>query len=176
MTTRTLADAIQAEGLSGTAAEIRTAFVADVTIATDSTAYTWSGLSEKLVTAGVDPMVIAGMGSVVNSLPRGDMLDRMLSSGGVNFAGPVVRAQLAAAAQSAPQYAEVIGAMLAIGVTTGPRWQRAGLDALPSESDITAAIAEIDRVTTLRAMIATINTAIVDGETVDAVRQQIAGE
>lgn len=142
MTTRTLADAIQAEGLSGTAAEILTALVADVTIATDSTAYTWSGLSEKLVTAGVAPMVIAGMASVVNAIPGGDMLDRMLSSGGVNFAGPVVRAQLAAAAQSAPQYADVIEAILSIGITTGPRWRRAGLALLPSESEIQVAMDE----------------------------------
>lgn len=140
----TLADAIQIEGLTGTAAEIRTAFAADVTVSTDSTAYTWSGLSEKLVTAGVDPMVIAGMASVVNALPGGDMLDRMLSSGGVNFAGPVVRAQLAAAAQQSPEYATVIAAMLAIGATTGPRWQRAGLQSLPTEQQIQAALNTIE--------------------------------
>lgn len=138
-----LANAIQAESLSGTAEQIKAALQVDVTLRTDGTSYTWSGLSEKLVENGVDPQVVAGMGAVVGSLTGGDMLDRMLSSGGVNFAKPVIREMLAAAAQAAPQFATVITAMLSIGIATGPRWQRMGLPALPTDDDIAAAVDSI---------------------------------
>ena len=84
-------------------------------------------MAEKLIAAGVDATTVAGLDTVLVTLPGGSMLDRMLSSGGVDFTGPVVRASLAAIAQFKPDYAGIINAMLGIGVQTGPRWQKPSL-------------------------------------------------
>lgn len=172
MTSRTLANAIQREGLTGTAAEIRAALAAEV-IGTDSTRRDWTYVSGLLLTAGFTGEQVDAFYNGLQLMPGGVSLRAAMLSSGADFSLEPIQAGIDAARGQLGPLADVL---LSIGKPRVPRWQRLGLHSLPSESDITAAIAEIDRVTTLRAMIATINTAIVDGETVDAVRQQIAGE
>lgn len=170
MTSRTLADAIQAEGLSGTAEEIRSAFNSDVALPFNTELWTYNGVATQFGTSAAE-----GLGAAIKAAGL-EVAYITYATIGFDLSLDQTQEQLETLGNAVPELANLCATMKAIGRPLAKRWQRVGLESLPSESDITAAIAEIDRVTTLRAMIATINTAIVDGETVDAVRQQIAGE
>ena len=74
------------------------------------------------------------------------MLDRMLSSGGVDFSLDDMQASLELAIDGLDAAPETYGvtlsvlqALMAIGVKRGPRWQAEGLNAPPSEEDVAKA-------------------------------------
>lgn len=117
---------------------------ASIVIATDSTAYTYSGLAEILAAANVDQSILLAPQTFVKSLIGGQALDVCLSSGGVNFSLPGIREILQAnlAANPAPTaiVAAAINAMLNQGVQTGTYWQSCGLP-VPSTTDIANALA-----------------------------------
>jgi len=141
-----LSMAILAHDLTGSAAEIVKAFGETVEVSRDATAYTWSGVNDRLVNMGVDPLTVVGWNVAVDALPGGSMLSLMLSSGGVDFTGPFIRQQLTAVKQVAsPEVAEVLYALLSIGITMGPLWRKAGLSSLPTEAEVESALAEIDK-------------------------------
>lgn len=116
-------------------------------LSTDSTAYTWSGTNERLGQLGLPLEVLAGWDSVLIGLPGGSMMDRMLSSGGVNYTLPDIRAGLQAVLDANPgeSVAAVITALMEIGVRHGPRWQSYGgvISAEPTLDSIAAARATI---------------------------------
>lgn len=140
-----LATAIQSEELSGSAAEVLDALLEEVVVSTDSTAYSWSGVNEKLLELGVAPEVVAGWDTALAEIPGGSMLDRMLASkGGVNLANPVIQSQLEAVkAVAAPEAATLLVALQAIGVRRGPRWSKY-VEAEPDEAAVTAALTEVE--------------------------------
>lgn len=153
-----LRDVLQLAEYSGLTDQQALDRLLEVTVlATDPTAYTWSGTNERLGQMGLPLEVLAGWDSVLIGLPGGAMMDRMLSSGGVNYTLPNVRAGLQAVLDANPgeSVAAVITALMEIGVRHGPRWQAydGAITAEPTLESIAAA----------RATIAT-----------DAVRQQLA--
>jgi hypothetical protein len=112
----------------------------------DTTAYTWSGTNERLGELGVVPQVRAVWDTVITQFPGGTMLDRMLSSGGVNYAREDVRQQLQATIdgldltdQQQAIAAVVLEALLRIGQPVAPRWQKVGLGAEPTGQQVAEA-------------------------------------
>lgn len=109
-----------------------------VVIRTDPTAYTWSGLGEKLALAGVDVATLVSLPTLVANMPGGAMFDKCLSSGGFDFSSPFNREALTAGlAGASPEATGLINAMLAIGVVSGTRWQSFGIDP-PTVANIAA--------------------------------------
>lgn len=111
-----------------------------VVVSTDQTAYTWAGLSDKLTQNGLSLNLVAGLDAIVTALPGGTMLDRMLSSGGVNFASAAIQGQLKALLPSLTgDSATVVQAMIDVGVTYGKRWEGLGITQ-PTAADVQAAM------------------------------------
>ena len=87
-----------------------------VEISRDSTPYTWSGITEKLVMHGVPPTELVQLMSGIDQLPGGSVLDKCLSSGGFDFSNDVNRATIKSFEVNEPEWAvNVLNAMLAIG-------------------------------------------------------------
>jgi hypothetical protein len=113
----------------------------------DKTAYTWSGVNQQLAKMGVPIEVRSAWDTVVGTLPGGTMLDRMLSSGGVDFSLDDMQASLQHAIDGLDDQSEtyevtksVLEALKAIGVLFGPRWRKFGLTEEPTLQGIEAAI------------------------------------
>jgi len=126
-----------------TDAEAVARLLEEVELPPDTTAYTWSGTNERLGELGVDAQVRAVWDTVITQFPGGTMLDRMLSSGGVNYAREDVRQQLQATIdgldltdQQQAIAAVVLEALLRIGQPVAPRWQAVGIDSEPTEQQI----------------------------------------
>lgn len=113
---------------------------ATVVVATDSTAYTWAGLGEKLVANGLDPAIVMNARPLVQAItPGGITLDGVLSSGGFDLSSAINRALIASAGVTAPPDAvALLTAMLSIGITNGPRWTTStnGISTQPTLSEI----------------------------------------
>jgi hypothetical protein len=132
-----------------TDAQAAAAMAEVIALPDDNTAYTWPGVNVKLGEQGVSAEVRAGWDAIVTTLPGGTMLDRMLSSGGVNFALPDVQGLLsqtltglqAIESPTAEQTLaiSVVQALIKVGKPTAARWKALNLEALPTESEITAA-------------------------------------
>ncbi len=142
-----LRDTLQlAEFLALSDADALAALLLQVEFPADTTAYTWSGLSEKLLAAGIDPMLLVNLDALLTSLPvGGTMFDKLLTSGGVDFSLAGIRTQIAinqAQAISADQQT-VLAACLLIGIPVGPRWQRDGIPEEPTLESIAATRATI---------------------------------
>lgn len=165
----TLADAIQFAGLTGTAAEIRTALGQIVDLPQCTDLWSYNGVARRYGT-----QLAEGFGAAIKAAGLEVAYIRYATTG-FDLSESETQGQLDQLAAINHRFADLCNSLKEIGRPKQPRWQQYGLNALPSEADITAAITEIARVAELRAMIATINTAIVDGTSVDAVRQQIAG-
>lgn len=147
-----LATAIQSLGLTGTSAEIRTAFGASGTPITDNTSYSLSGLAAALAIQGVDAMILVALRNHIRTLPvGGDTLEGFLiagggTSGGVDCSRADIRYQIVVNQSHPSTTAEqqaILAAMLLVGSTPRTKWEQAGLDALPEESDIAAAQTQI---------------------------------
>jgi len=124
-----------------TPAEIVTALGETVSLSYDTTAYTWSGLYDKLAIAGVSPEQMNGLESMVRALPGGIVLANSLASGGVDFSREDLQQQLAAIADSqSAEIATLLGIVQRIGRPVGPLWKKLGLDELPSIEDVQAVI------------------------------------
>lgn len=114
-----------------------------VVIRTDPTAYTWSGLGEKLALAGVDVATLVSLPTLVANMPGGAMFDKCLSSGGFDFSSEFNRGALSSGLHGAsPERTALINAMLEIGVVHGQRWTNYDCQP-PTLEDITAARARI---------------------------------
>jgi hypothetical protein len=116
---------------------------ATVTLSTDSTPYTWSGLGIKLLAIGVSGSIVMNARSLIQAVtPGGAMLDGCLSSGGFDCSSDENRALISAAGVSAPPDAvTLINGLLSIGKTTGSLWQSC-CGSQPSLSDVTTARAQ----------------------------------
>lgn len=127
-------------------ADALAALLLQVEFPADTTAYTWSGLSEKLLEAGIDPMLLVSLDALLTSLPvGGTMFDKLLTSGGVDFSLAGIRTQIAIN-QSLPISADqqiVLAACLLIGLPVGPRWVRDGIPEEPTLESIAEARATI---------------------------------
>lgn len=144
-----LATYLRASSITGTAAEVLTALNTTTVIRTDPTTYSLVGVGKELQKIGVNIAYLVDMRAHIRTLPiGGDTLEGMLltaggSAGGVDFTDESVRYQLAANLQhpsiTAAQAAIVQG-MLDVGITSGPIWQKAGLEEQPSEADVQAAL------------------------------------
>ena len=122
-----------------TDSQVVSALNADVDGSGDQTPYTWSGLTEKLIYAGVNAGVIFNLRTVLLSLPGGSVFDACLASGGVNFGNAANRALLSASKSGADSATQaLIDSILSIG-SPRKKWQVSGLNSLPSESDVVAA-------------------------------------
>ena len=111
-----------------------------VALPDDTAAYTWAGLSDKLQADGLSMTLLGSLDSIVTALPGGTMLDRMLSSGGVNFASAAIQGQLTQILTGVTgDVATVVSAMLKVGKPTAARWESLGLTTIPTESDVAAA-------------------------------------
>ena len=117
---------------------------ATVTISTDSTAYTWSGIGIKLLELGVSASIVMNARTLVQNIsPGGAMLDGCLSSGGFDFSSSENRALINGAGVTAPPDAvTLLNAMLQIGIQTGHLWQTC-CASQPSLSDVTSARSQI---------------------------------
>lgn len=132
-----LASAIQSLGLSGTAAEIRTALNADVAMPHDRTLWTYNGVAQAFGSEAAEgiaqAIAAAGLPTAVT----------VYAARGFDLSLDQTREQLDEIATGVPALAQVCVALKAIGRPTAKRYATAGLDALPSEVEITAALAEI---------------------------------
>lgn len=137
MTARTLADAIQIEGLTGSAAEIRAALDVDV-FTPDNTRRDWSYVSGLLLSAGVTAQQIDAFYTGLESITGGISLRAaMLSTTKADFSLPEIQAGIEAARAQLGPIADILKG---IGGSTSKRWQRCGLSALPTEVEVQAAI------------------------------------
>lgn len=165
-----LATAIQSLGLSGTAAGIRTAFDADVDLPHDHTLWTYNGVA---TTFG--PQAAEGLAQAMTAAGLTTAV-MVYASRGFDLSLDLTRQQLDAIAAGVPALAEVCASLKAIGRPTTKRYAYAGLNSLPSEAEITAALAEIsiaekcDYVTGIL-----IPAARADGKTWDEIKTLIAG-
>lgn len=136
-----LRDVLKLDDFAGkTAEEVHDLFGETVELVRDSTAYTWSGVNEQLAGLGVDVMVLAVWDQALPSIPGGPMLANMLNSGGVDFTGPLIRAQLQSVAAGAdPSIQAVLAALLEIGIRHG-EWWRLWFDSIPTVEEIQSAL------------------------------------
>lgn len=148
-----LATVIQQLGLTGKPAEIVKAFDATVELSRDSTSYSLSGLAFKLASLGVDPMILIELRRHVRDLTiGGDTMEGLLltgggAAGGVDFSLDMIRFQVGANLQqpsTTDAQKAILAGMLAIGVRSGPQWQKSGLPGLPSEDECKIALTQID--------------------------------
>ncbi len=119
----------------------------------DSTAYTWSGIGQKLIRnfiasqmAQEDPPNPAGcspdnwfeFNANINTIVGGPTLYNCLNSGGFDFSDSLNRAQIQSMEIVEPPWAvAVLEAMLAVGAPVQkPNWQTLGLEAQPELGDI----------------------------------------
>lgn len=179
-----LAAIIQSLGLSGTAAEIRTALNADVELSRNSTPQSLAGVADRLAAQGLDVSILIGLRNHIRTLPvGGDTMEGLLltgggTAGGVDFTLPTVRGQIAYnqghPATTAEQQA-ILAGLLLIGITPGKQWQKSGLESLPSEAEITAALAQLAFAEWAESAIQTLRAGI-NGEQTDiaAYKQMIA--
>lgn len=132
-----LATAIQSLGLTGTAAEIRTALNVDVDLPHDHALWRYVGVAETFGDEAAEgigaEMRAAGLVSAADSYAHP----------GFDLSLDKTREKLDAIAANAPPLAQVCAALKAIGRPTAKRYATVGLNALPEESEITAALSEI---------------------------------
>lgn len=148
-----------------------------VEMARDSTPYTWSGVNNRLAAMGVSLEVITTWGSAVASLPGGDMMERMLSSGGIDFSLDLIQAALSAAKEGANgPTTQLLTLLQAIGVQTGPRWQKFGLPAEPTLQQIDDAKQVIENTRWVTHVVNEIlNPGLSEGKTIDELKALVAG-
>lgn len=133
----TLALAIERFGLTGTAAEIVTAFGVGVEVGRDSTPFTWSGVNAALLVAGIPSDAINAFNTQIQT--QSPSMDKSLSSGGVDFTIEAVRTAIASG--GIPD--AIVAVLLNIGIQNAPRWKAAGLESLPTEAEVTVALTQV---------------------------------
>lgn len=113
----------------------------DVDISKDETYYTWTTANRQLLKNGLDAGLIAVWNTAIEGIVGASMLDKMLSSTGVNFSLPEVRGLIVQAIDSTDNEIAIsaLQACLDIGIKRGKAWYKYGLGELPSESDISEA-------------------------------------
>lgn len=116
------------------------ALLSTVEISRTSTPLTYSGLNLALINVGVDPVILIGARAKLKSLPiGGDDLEAMLLSGGVDFTLDPVRIQIQANIETGVLTVDqqtLCEAALQVGIRTGARWIKEGLNVEPSLQDI----------------------------------------
>lgn len=111
---------------------------------TDSTPYTWSGLSAQLSLRDVSAEAIVAFEMLVPNLPGGSLLDKLLTSGGADFTLAPLRAALAAAASAQDADGQaLIAAVLSVGVWHVSPWQAAGNSGDATLEEVQAARAAV---------------------------------
>lgn len=151
-----LVDALKYDEFTGlTDSECVTSFNTDVTISTDNTAYTWSSLNLKLLDLGVDLSVVSTWDQVIGNMTGGSMMKEMLRATGIDFTLTPVRQMITAAIAASDNDSEkaLLNALLQIGVTTGKKYVKYGLDSLPSEQEVNAARVKIQNTNDATALI-----------------------
>lgn len=134
-----LARAIQLEKLTGTAAEIAAAFLADVEIKSSSSQWTYKGLAIKF---GRDAVGL--IDETLKSIPGLDWVRLSLAStDGLDFAAEETQAGLKALRDGGAFSKEVAAGLLALGVESKPLWQKHGLDSTPTKEQCTDALTRI---------------------------------
>lgn len=89
----------------------------------NSTAYSWSGLCDRLERDGLLPAQIIAFASMLPTIPGGDVLDKMLqSSGGADLSRASIQTALSAV-ETDEQSAPIIAAVKAVGVRDVTPWQ-----------------------------------------------------
>lgn len=115
----------------------------------DSTPYTWSGFSQRLLAIGVSAEVVLSLPSLIPTLTGGTLFDRCLASGGFDFSDPTNRSLVAQAKSGASaETIALLDAMLAIGADR-KLWQVLGLESEPTIDQI-----EIEQFASLCTLIA----------------------
>jgi hypothetical protein len=173
--------AIQAGG-DRTTAELRNWLDEAVVLSRHNVAYTWAGLSDRL---GI--LTAAGVRQLVNALKQdpqsaaaAEIFDDSLKSGGVNFALDSVQEALqqmrvGMEADNNLQGVALVDALLALGVTRGPRYRTFGLDVLPNETAIDAAKTRLGNIAAVTALVnEVINPAIGQGASLVEVKALVA--
>lgn len=170
----TLLNAVQAVGGTYPNA-VLSALTANVGIE-DHTSYTWSGLGQKLLEAGVSASVVLNARPTLQSLPNGGaMLDGCLTSGGFDCADPTNRALLEASEViDPPDAVTIVNAMLAIGITEVPQWQILGLSGAPLLADVTATLSQIASCAQVVRFMSRLNGTITETSTQESVQAFVA--
>lgn len=180
-----LATAIQSLGLTGTATEVRVALDTNGDPIIDSTSYSLSGLAGRLAILGVAVEHLIGLRGHIRDLPiGGDTLEGFLiagggQSGGVDCSRADLRYQFEVN-QGHPSTTEaqqaILAGMLLVGSRPRKKYQQAGLGSLPSEADITTALAQSSFATWAENAIQTLQAAINGEQTNIAEYKQIISE
>lgn len=141
-----LEDAIRDHGLDQSDADTLAWLAEAVTLRTDRTRYSWSGVLDKL-----DDAAGAGVLSLVETLKASQddetrlkalAFDKALGVG-VDFALDKTRSNLLSVRAGLPEaYQPLIDALLNIGMPQAPRYVRHGMQSLPTLEDIAAARAK----------------------------------
>lgn len=174
-----LCDVLRLAAFSGlTAAQASAKGLESVELSRDSTSYTWSGVNEKLVEAGVDLQIVAAWNTVLDSISGGSMLGEMLRSGGCDFTRPTLRGQLAAVLATDPgePVATVLQALLDIGIQYGTRWAYHSVAPEPTVEQIQAAMDLNRRTDWLDYRVAAVRSQLASLGSVDAVRTALGAE
>lgn len=171
-----LQDAVNTHGLSNDDESIRAWLGETVEFRRDATPYTWSGLAKRMSDLGFPVEVVMGLAQYIAALPGGDMLDRMLSSGGVNFTLPEVRLALEVVQAQAPEPVKtVVGYLLWVGIQTTNRFQLYGMDELPTLEQIGIARTSLVEAARLNTFLnEVINPAVAQNKTVDEMKDIVA--
>ena len=137
-----LSDALKDSVFEGlTDAECVTKFGETVEVSRDNTSHTLSSLNLALLEIGVDLAVVSSWDQMVSGITGGPMMLQMLGGSGIDFTLQPVRDMITAAitASEDQNVKTFLGLLLQVGIKTGPRWQKHGLPALPTEADVTIA-------------------------------------
>lgn len=137
-----LSDALKDSVFEGlTDAECVTKFGETVEVSRDNTSHTLSSLNLALLDIGVDLSVVSSWDQTVSNITGGPMMLQMLGGSGIDFTLQPVRDMITAAitATEDQNVKTFLGLLLQVGIKTGPRWQKHGLPAFPTEAEVTAA-------------------------------------
>lgn len=137
-----LSDALKDSVFEGlTDAECVTKFGETVEVSRDNTSHTLSSLNLALLDIGVDLAVVSSWDQTVSNITGGPMMLQMLGGSGIDFTLQPVRDMITAAitASEDQNIKTFLGLLLQVGIKTGRRWEKHGLEALPTEEQVTAA-------------------------------------
>ena len=132
-----LANYIQANNLTGTPAEIVAALGATIDLPQDHTRWTYNGVADAFGEVAAE-----GIAQAINATGLTTAVVAYASVG-FDLANQKTQDQLTTIAAAVPALAGVCNSLKAIGRPTALRWQAAGFEDLPSEAEVTDALAEI---------------------------------
>lgn len=131
-----------------TAQEVLDELSVDIDLDRDNTAYTWSGLYDKLALMGFSESQLDSIEDGIAAFHGGKVLVNSLGSGGLSFGRDDIQLKLLTLLDSGSlteEQSALVYALKSIGQPVGKRWQKEGLSSLPTLSEIGDAITLRDK-------------------------------